>query len=218
VLDALLEGSPPPADAASQRVLADLAAHGVVVPAPSRPATPLPVAVLGDLGTDPGVDAGPQLAGAGLVATSADTGPPRAGLALSCGELDRDLLDPWLRSGLPHLIVRLVDGVAVVGPLVVPGATACLRCLDEHRADEDPDHLAVVQRYAAACAVPRRDGVPDPVDPLVATLITCWAVRDLRAHLDGTRPPTWSSTITLGADTVTAATWLRHPACWCAWT
>jgi hypothetical protein len=214
VIEALLDGADPPADPASRAVLADLAAHGVVVDAPPRRPEPAPVALLGDLGTDPA----PHLAPAALVPASERTGPARAGLVLCRGELDRERLDPWLQDGLAHLVVRLLDDAAVVGPLVVPGSTACLRCLDEHQAVEDPEHLAVVERYAAACAVPRRDGTPDPVDPVLGTLATCWAVRDLRAHLDGVRPPTWSTTVTIGPAGLTAATWLRHPACWCAWT
>lgn len=39
---------------------------------------------------------------------------------------------------LPHLHVHLRDGTGVVGPLVVPGRTACLRCGDLFRRDRDP--------------------------------------------------------------------------------
>jgi hypothetical protein len=213
VLEALLDGALPPSDAASRAVLEELVAHGVVVGSGTRGA-PVRVALAGDLGADPA----PFLAEARLRPVAAAE-RPAAGLALCRGEPDRDALDDWVRGGLPHLVGRLVDGHAVLGPLVVPGATACLRCLDEHRADEDPDHLAVLHRYAAACRVPRRDGVPDAPDPLLGALATCWAVRDLRSHLDGVRPPTWSATLTLGGpDGLLAATWPRHPACWCAWT
>jgi bacteriocin biosynthesis cyclodehydratase domain-containing protein len=212
VLDALLDGRTPPADPASRSVIAELVARGVVVDAIRRRTPVARVALLGDLGTDPE----PHLAAARLrpVEDRWDVG-----LALSTGEADRDRLDRWVRDGLPHLVVRLVDGEVVLGPLVVPGRTACLRCVDEHRADEDPDHLAVLHRYTTACRSPRPDGVPDPADPLLATLATCWAAHDLRSHLTGDRPATWSATLTLGGpDGLTAAAWPRHPACWCAWT
>ena len=35
---------------------------------------------------------------------------------------------PWQARGIPHLPVVLGDGGVVVGPLVLPGRTACLRC------------------------------------------------------------------------------------------
>ena len=35
---------------------------------------------------------------------------------------------PWQARGIPHLPVVLGDAGVVVGPLVLPGRTACLRC------------------------------------------------------------------------------------------
>lgn len=42
----------------------------------------------------------------------------------------------WLQRDLPHLGLVFGDQAVVVGPLVVPGATPCLRCAEEHRLDE----------------------------------------------------------------------------------
>lgn len=41
----------------------------------------------------------------------------------------------WLRDDVPHLAVVFGDQSATVGPLVVPGATPCLQCADQHRLD-----------------------------------------------------------------------------------
>ncbi len=48
------------------------------------------------------------------------------------------------RSGVPHLVATVRERTGVVGPLVVPGRTGCLRCGDLHRRDADPrwPHLA----------------------------------------------------------------------------
>ena len=60
-------------------------------------------------------------------------------------------------TGSPHLLVRLTEGRAVVGPFVVPGATACLRCLDAHCTDADPSWPLLVRQYATASSRrPRR--------------------------------------------------------------
>ena len=138
---------------------------------------------------------------------------------LGLGEPDRELADGWMRERVPHLHVRLAEGRATVGPFVVPGETACLRCLDAHHADADPTWPLLVRQYAAAVRVPRRDGTPEPLDPLLAMVALSWAARDLARYVDGGRPSTWSTTLTLdpahsGAET---RTWSRHPGCGCSW-
>jgi hypothetical protein len=101
----------------------------------------------------------------------------------------------------------------------VPGATACLRCIDAHRGIEDPHHVAVTTRYVRATSLPRADGVPDVPDPTLATLALSWAVRDVAAHATGVEPSTWSRTLSLGArpTELRQETWLRHPECGCSW-
>lgn len=49
----------------------------------------------------------------------------------------------WMTRDVPHLPVIVLDQAALVGPLVVPGSTACLRCADEHRLDDDPAWPAI---------------------------------------------------------------------------
>ena len=44
---------------------------------------------------------------------------------------------------IPHLPVRVRDGAGLVGPLVLPGVTSCLRCADLHRSDRDAGWPAV---------------------------------------------------------------------------
>jgi bacteriocin biosynthesis cyclodehydratase domain-containing protein len=136
-------------------------------------------------------------------------------LVLGHGEVDRARLDPLVRSDTPHLVVRLVDGCAVVGPFVVPGETACLRCLDLHHSVADPDHVSVTSRYVRATA---RSGGAE-TDPVLGTLAVAWAVRDVVAHLEGRRPATWSGTLLLDPDPARQSqeVWPSHPECGCCW-
>ena len=145
--------------------------------------------------------------------------PPDCGVLLGVGEPDRELVDAWTRAGTPYLLVRLTEGRAVVGPFVVPGTTACLRCLDAHCTDADPAWPLLVRQYASASAHDRADGVPEPLDPLLASLALAWAARDLASYVDGHRPSTWSATVTLHPRLCRLETrsWLRHPACGCSW-
>lgn len=210
VLEALRTADLTPQTAEAAELLPRLADHGLLRVAGPGPVRPLTVAVEGDLGVDPE----PLLAAAGL--RVGRPAPDRAMLLLAPAEVDRERLDALLRDGTPHLLVRVVDGGPVLGPMVVPGETACVRCIDAHRGDDDPAHRAVLERYLAAPAPPGGDP-PPPVT--VATLLTCWAAHELRTHLDGTRPTTWSTTLVWdpGFVDLTATTWCRHPSCGCCW-
>ncbi len=155
-----------------------------------------------------------------LRSTSSRARPTTVGALVGVGEPDRELLDAWTRTGTPHLVVRMAEGRARVGPFVVPGRTACLRCVDAHHADADPAWPLLVRQYAAASSRDRADGAPEPMDPLLAALAVAWAARDLATYVDGRRPSSWSATLTLDPDlaALETHTWHRHPECGCAWT
>lgn len=170
------------------------------------------IRVEGDLGADPR----PLLTAAGLDHGRSD---PTAVLLLSGGEPDRAVIDALVVRGVPHLVVRLVDGVATIGPFVVPGTTACLRCIDLHLATDDPLYPALVAQHAAARPLAAAAGWPEPRDLPLVTLAVAWAVRDLVTHAEGDRPATWSATVRLeaGLAGLTSVQWLRHPGCACFW-
>ncbi len=63
-------------------------------------------------------------------------------------------IDRLVQADRPHLLVTAVAGRVRVGPCVVPGLTACLRCVDAHLADRDPRHPLV--RRAARRRRPER--------------------------------------------------------------
>lgn len=68
-----------------------------------------------------------------------------------------DLHFMLMQARIPHLTSAAVDGRAVVGPLVVPGHTACLNCLDMHYEQKDAGWKSI--RLQAA-------GRPMSADPL----------------------------------------------------
>lgn len=89
--------------------------------------------------------------GSGDVATALSSALGAAGVPIALDAQDARLVvvadqpvpDPALVARLmatstPHLSVHLRDGVGVVGPLVLPGTSTCLRCVDLYRADLDP--------------------------------------------------------------------------------
>ena len=127
------------------------------------------------------------------------------------GETPRASADHLVRDGVPHLLVAGALGSVHLGPFVLPGATACLRCLDAHRADVDPRRPLVVEQVTSR---------PPPLrhDPALHALALAWAVRDLLRFVEGDQPSTWSTSFEIGPVAAPVArTWTRHPHCGCSW-
>jgi hypothetical protein len=84
----------------------------------------------------PGVNAWP-----GREAAQLGDGARRPDLVVLApvGPLDGVLVRELTGLGIPHLLAAASEGVGSVGPLVVPGRTACLGCLDLVRRDRDPE-------------------------------------------------------------------------------
>jgi len=87
------------------------------------------------------------------------------------------LVDPHRAARLtandvPHLPVELSGDRVVVGPLVVPGDTACLACVHAERRERDPDWPLVAAQLLARASV--------PTDPLLLVEAATLAARLLR--------------------------------------
>ncbi len=166
-----------------------------------------------------GIDAPPEIrqtvvrllrgSGMGL----ADDEPPTVVLAVHGIEPRRDRLDALVRDGVAHLLLAAAPTYAVVGPLVVPGVTACARCVDAHLSEHDPRRSLVAEQHG-------RGAGPGPLthDPALLHLALAWAARDLVSHADGDRPATWSASVRIEPGREPARHgWTRHPHCGCAW-
>ena len=83
-----------------------------------------------------------------------------------------------MRSGVAHLAVRAEEAIGVVGPLVRPGLTACLRCLDLTRAGLDPAWPLILAQLAGRA--------PDPpaCDAALAAAVAAQAAAQALACLD----------------------------------
>ncbi len=156
------------------------------------------------------------LADAGLAeAGLAEAGEAAADAALlvTRGEPDRSRLDALTHRGTPHLLVRVRADRVALGPFVVPGRTACLRCEDAHHTDSDPRWPLLLAQLSDAGP---RDA--ETVEPVLLTWAGAWAARDLATHAEGGRPATWSARVCVDADlTLHRDALLRHPHCGCAW-
>ncbi len=108
----------------------------------------------------------------------------------------------------------------MVGPFVLPGLSPCLRCLDARTSEDDPAWTLLVEQYSrAARRGDRADGVPEPVDAVLAALAVAWAAREVAAYAEGGTPETLGATVRLRPRTGTTTTrrWEPHRQCGCAW-
>jgi hypothetical protein len=74
----------------------------------------------------------------------------RPDLALLTAPPDPRLITQLMEEGVPHLAVTAGEAIAVVGPLVTPGRSACIRCLDLTRRDRDPAWPLIAAQLAGA--------------------------------------------------------------------
>jgi hypothetical protein len=115
-------------------------------------------------------------------------------------------------AGTAHLAVALGTDHGVIGPLVLPGLTSCLRCADLHRRDRDPAWSAL----AVQLTVARRHG--PGTDVAVATAVVGAAALQALAFLDGDEPACIDGTLELRLPDwrLRRRSWPPHPDCDCA--
>jgi bacteriocin biosynthesis cyclodehydratase domain-containing protein len=135
---------------------------------------------------------------------------PRDGLAAYAP--DPGGAEPLMTAGIPHLYAGVVEGTGVVGPLVIPGRSACAECLERARAEADPAWPRILAQLRSG----RPSGVL-PCDVALATLVAALAAAHALALLDGRLPPSVPGRVEfslagLGMRVVAVA---PHPECGC---
>lgn len=157
-----------------RELLAELTAAGVVVDAGRwGPAHAVPESRhLSATGRDPGLVARRALlrvalvhdSGNGDLADLTDAVLRSAGVlptrdldpdlvVLICtGEPSRSALEETVRQRVPHLVVRVEEDRAHVGPLVSPGRTPCIGCHDLHRSTWDRAWTALLPQFGRRSA------------------------------------------------------------------
>jgi len=123
------------------------------------------------------------------------------------------LLNTLMLEGTQHLLVRVRDGTGVVGPLVVPGRTSCVRCTYLHRTDRDGRWPAVATQLADKT---------QQADVASAAVCAGLAIGQVLAALDpvevGLSPPTtWNATLEANPQlgVVERVDCPPHPSCTC---
>lgn len=88
-----------------------------------------------------------------VTSEQSDTRPPMAAVLVSGHVFDPFEHQRWLRRDVPHLPIVFSESGATIGPLVMPGISACLTCIEQQRTAVDsawPALAAQLWRAAAA--------------------------------------------------------------------
>jgi hypothetical protein len=127
------------------------------------------------------------------------------------GPVDEQLRTALHSRGLVHLRVEHDADRGIVGPLVVPGWSSCLRCADLQRLDRDPAWSVLAVQLEAGG---RR---PQPADVVTAVVTAGIAAMQALAFLDGDLPAAIDGTLELRPPDwrLRRRTWPSHPDCDC---
>jgi hypothetical protein len=175
-------------------------------------------------GRPPG--AGPGPAPPPLMGPSPPTGSPpptgrsapagtshRPDLVILADTYRRELPEALKRDNIPHLAAAASEAIGVVGPLVLPGDTACLRCLDLTRAERDPAWPLILAQLTCGGAE------PPACDTVLAAAVAAQAAAQTLAFVDR---PASASAVTNGTLELVLPdwqwrrrTWEPHDRCGC---
>ncbi len=163
--------------------------------------------------TSPGTAAAGQPRPSRSSAGTLRASTPRPDLAILAGRHPMELRASLMREQIPHLAASADEAIGIVGPLVIPGRTTCLRCLDFARTDRDPAWPLILAQLAGR--------EPDPLacDAPLAAAVAASAAAQALAFID--RPSEASAVANGTIELVLPAwqwrrrTWPPHPDCDC---
>lgn len=146
-----------------------------------------------------------------------DLSTPQGGVDLvvlsAVDALAPDVGRPWQEAGVAQLPVVIREHEAALGPLIVPGRSACLRCLDLHRRDRDHAWPTILTQIATpSVELQHRIDAPAAEAATVAALVTLVLQECLRRP-DAVLGTSWH--LSLPLPQVCTRQWEPHPACCC---
>ncbi len=139
--------------------------------------------------------------------------PAQPDLAILTGRHLPELQADLMRDKTAHLVASASEAIGVVGPLVIPGRTACLRCLDLFRTDRDPAWPLILAQLAG------RPPSPVACDAPLAAAVAAQAASQALAFIDSASSAGAVANATL--ELVLPGwqwrrrTWPPHPGCTC---
>jgi bacteriocin biosynthesis cyclodehydratase domain-containing protein len=108
----------------------------------------------------------------------------RPDLAVLIDGYQPELPGSLMAGGVVHLTAAASEAIGVVGPLVIPGQTACLSCVDMARSDRDPAWPLILAQISG------RAPQPAACAAVLAAAVAAQATAQALAFLDRAGPAT----------------------------
>lgn len=135
-------------------------------------------------------------------------------LAVLVGWPDPLVTAALIRDRVPHLVVRADEAIGVVGPFVLPGRSACVRCVDLSKADRDPAWPWILAQ-ASGCGL---TSATRACDTVLAASTAVVATAQALSYIDRVGDPAavdGTLELVLPAWQWQRRAWSPHPACTC---
>jgi len=136
-------------------------------------------------------------------------------LAVVTGLPDRVLLAALMRDRVPHLVIHADEAIGVVGPLVLPGRSACVRCVDLSKAARDPAWPRILAQASGAGGAP---AATQACDTALAAATAALAAAQALTVIDRAGEPAAANgtlEVVLPGWQWQRRGWPPHPACTC---
>ena len=99
-------------------------------------------------------------------------------LIISTESVPQETMQNWLSENIVHLpISNLIENKIVIGPIVIPGKTPCLNCLNLWRAERFPHHNSFEILVALDCGEGKGLELPSAQVALLTGLITTQVIQ-----------------------------------------
>lgn len=199
-------------------VLSELDSAGLILDGAGRATTPRTIRVHG---RGPLADAiatglgrsGSKVSRSGSAAADVDVTRWQVDFVVLADDLvaDPQLVIGLVRAAIPHLQVRIRDGKGLVGPLVVPGRTSCLRCAELTRCGYDAEWPHIAAQMLG------RVGYGSPATVLATAALALGQLESVLAGRSRHAPATLDTTLEfdLATSTLNVRRWSRHTLCEC---
>jgi bacteriocin biosynthesis cyclodehydratase domain-containing protein len=144
-----------------------------------------------------------------------DDGDRRPHLTVLAGPVDPHIVAALTRANVPHLAAQAEEAIGVVGPLVEPGRSACLRCVDLTKAARDVSWPLILAQRSG-----RGDRSAQACDTVLAAATAALAAAQALAFIDRAGQA-FTATVNGTLELVLPdwqwrrRTWRPHPACTC---
>jgi hypothetical protein len=143
---------------------------------------------------------------------------------ISTESVPQEIMQGWMSEAIPHLLIsNLTENKIVLGPIVLPGISPCLNCLNLWRAEQFPHH----NLFELLVALDSEDAIgleiPSAQVAFLTGLVATYLIEFCAYSGDGNVPKLIGSTLTLNLfeplgfenESVGYRYWQPHLSCGC---